>query len=77
MKLAAAALALSLLLAGCGQVEPLRRVAEAEGSRPTPSSAAAEPGLAGPGPEARPEVRHPFLEPQRPREDDRFDLPPT
>ncbi|HEX8669597.1 MAG TPA: hypothetical protein VF727_14625 [Allosphingosinicella sp.] len=77
MKLFAAAILMPLLLAACGQVEPLRRTAATPGAKAVASSSQLPSEVPVPGPEARPEVRHPFLEPQNAREDDRFDLPPT
>jgi hypothetical protein len=77
MKLFAAAIMMPLLLGACGQVEPLRRTAAAPETRAVASSSQVPSEVPVPGPEARPEVRHPFLEPQKPREHDRFDLPPT
>jgi predicted small lipoprotein YifL len=78
MKLPCATAMLAILLAGCGKVEDLR----------LPARANAPPGTAGqqpvaisevPGtpPEARPDTRNPFNEPDRPRREDKFDLPPT
>jgi hypothetical protein len=69
---------LVLLLAGCGKVEDLRLPVQAGTAAAT--VAQQPPGLSqvpGTPPEARPDTRNPFNEPDRPRREDKFDLPPA
>ncbi|SMF64773.1 hypothetical protein [Allosphingosinicella indica] len=74
-----AALALLVLLAGCGSREPLR---PAEGQTPPPVPAQAARGpttdeMLTPTAIARPQRVDEVLTRSNPREDDRFDLPPS
>ena len=74
-----AALALLLLAAGCGKVEPLRPAGGA-GLPPAPAHAARAPTtdeLLTPPPIARPTRTEDTLRRSEEREDDRFDLPPS
>jgi hypothetical protein len=74
-----AILALALLAAGCGQVEPLRPAA-GETLPPKPAEAARAPTtdeLLTPPPIARPTRTEDTLRRSEERQDDRFDLPPS
>ena len=78
MKLPCATAMLALLLAGCGKVEDLRLPAQAGTTAgPVAQKPVAISQVPGTPPEARPDTRNPFNEPDRPRRDDKFDLPPT
>jgi hypothetical protein len=72
-------LALSLLAAGCGKVEPLQPAA-GQSLPPKPQAAARAPTtdeLLTPPPIARPTRTEDTLRRSEEREDDRFDLPPS
>jgi hypothetical protein len=72
-------LALVLLAAACGKVEPLRPAA-GEALPPKPAAAARAPStdeLLTPPPIARPTRTEDTLRRSEEREDDRFDLPPS
>ena len=78
MTLSRATAMLALLLAGCGKVEDLRLPARADApNAAAPQQTTAISQVPGTPPEARPDTRNPFNEPDRPRRDDKFDLPPT
>jgi hypothetical protein len=73
-----AALAVALLLAGCGLREPLQP-APGESMAPAPAMASrpmTTDELLAPPPEARPGRVDELLRRSEEREDDRFDLPP-
>jgi hypothetical protein len=72
-------LALLLLPAACGKVEPLRPAA-GDAMPPKPAAAARAPTtdeLLNPPPIARPTRTEDTLRRSEEREDDRFDLPPS
>ncbi|HEY0149419.1 MAG TPA: hypothetical protein VGB70_10495 [Allosphingosinicella sp.] len=72
-------LALALLAAACGKVEPLRPAA-GDSLPPKPAVAARAPTtdeLLTPPPIARPTRTEDTLRRSEEREDDRFDLPPS
>jgi hypothetical protein len=74
-----AVLALALLAAACGKVEPLRPAA-GDALPPAPAAAARAPTtdeLLTPPPIARPTRTEDTLRRSEQREDDRFDLPPS
>jgi hypothetical protein len=75
----AVVLALLLLAAACGKVEPLRPAA-GDALPPKPASSARAPTtdeLLTPPPIARPTRTEDTLRRSEEREDDRFDLPPS
>jgi hypothetical protein len=74
-----AVLALAVLAAACGKVEPLRPAA-GNGSPPKAASAAralTTDEMLTPPPSARPTRAGDTLQRSEEREDDRFDLPPS